>query len=267
MAILLIQSKSWSKVKSDKFLERDRYESRASEVISSLADNEHLVDGADSIDLVIRAPYLAYESLVLSLLSSKSSVLELGAGTGPFTGMLLRTGANVCATDISPMSLEALSLRYQGVGRLVTQVADMECLPFPDVQFDMVTSAGSLSYGDNITVMNEIFRVLKPGGVFVCVDSLNHNPIYRFNRWMHFLRGERTRSTLTRMPKIPLIEQYHTKFGHVDVKFFGGFSWLAPVLVPIFNVEKVARILNRLDEVINVKKSAFKFVLVARKDL
>ena len=116
-------------------------------------------------------------------------------------------------------------------------------------------------------VMNEIFRVLKPGGVFVCVDSLNHNPIYRFNRWIHFLRGERTRSTLIRMPTISLIEQYRMKFGHVDVEFFGGLSWAIPVLASFFGVAKATRILDRLDELINVKKSAFKFVLTARKGL
>ena len=251
----------------DKFLERDRYDGRAKSVLTEFAVGNNSTDGADAINLALRAPYCAYESLVISSLSSNFSVLELGAGTGSFTGMLVRTGANVCATDISPRSLEVLALRYQGIGRLVTQVADMECLPFSDAEFEIVTSAGSLSYGDNIKVMNEIFRVLKPGGVFICVDSLNHNPIYQLNRWMHYLRGQRTRSTLIRMPKISLIEQYRVKFGHVDVQFFGGFSWLIPILVPIFNEERVARILDRLDEIINVKKSAFKFVLVARKGL
>ena len=36
------------------------------------------------------------------------------------------------------------------------EVVDMEKLPF-----DVVCSAGSLSYGDNEVVMNEIYRALK----------------------------------------------------------------------------------------------------------
>lgn len=151
------------------------------------------IEGAQSVDSALRAPYLAYETLLYAHLTKASTVLEVCAGTGLFTGVLRRTGASVFATDMSPKSLEVLKQRHKGVGRLDIQEADIECLPFPDEAFDMVTSAGSLSYGDNLLVMNEIFRVLKPGGVFVCVDSLNHNPIYRFNRWVHYLRGNRTK--------------------------------------------------------------------------
>jgi ubiquinone/menaquinone biosynthesis C-methylase UbiE len=52
----------------------------------------------------------------------------------------------------------------------------MEKLPFADQSFDIIVSAGSLSYGDNDIVMNEIYRVLKLQGVFIAIDSLNNNP-------------------------------------------------------------------------------------------
>jgi ubiquinone/menaquinone biosynthesis C-methylase UbiE len=43
----------------------------------------------------------------------------------------------------------------------------MEKLPFADQSFDLIVSAGSLSYRDNDIVMNEIYRVLKLQGVFI----------------------------------------------------------------------------------------------------
>lgn len=248
----------------DKFLERDRYDRRAQVAITELA-GKYINEGADSFDLPIRAPYLVYESFLHSHLCPSSSVLEIGAGTGPFTGVLLRIGAKVCATDISPRSLEVLERRHQGVGCLETHVVDMECLPFSDEKFDMVTSAGSLSYGNNLLVMNEVFRVLKPGGVFVCVDSLNHNPIYRFNRWVHYLRGNRTLSTLIRMPKVSLIDKYALRFGSVETQYFGAASWTIPLFARLFGDEVAARISDWVDQAVRVRKSAFKFVMIARK--
>jgi ubiquinone/menaquinone biosynthesis C-methylase UbiE len=53
----------------------------------------------------------------------------------------------------------------------------MEKLPFANQSFDIIVSAGSLSYGDNDIVMNEIYRVLKLQGVFIAIDSLNNNNI------------------------------------------------------------------------------------------
>ena len=34
-------------------------------------------------------------------------------------------------------------------------------------------------------VKKEIYRTLKKDGHFICVDSLNHNPIYRLNRFFN----------------------------------------------------------------------------------
>ena len=112
-------------------------------------------------------------------------MLEIGAGTGEFSTTLIALASDgaVTATDISEASLQLLQQRYSNVANLETKVADMEALPFEDESFDVVCSAGSLSYGDNLVVMNEIFRVLRGGGGrFICVDSLNHNPIYKVNR-------------------------------------------------------------------------------------
>jgi ubiquinone/menaquinone biosynthesis C-methylase UbiE len=47
----------------------------------------------------------------------------------------------------------------------------------------LIVSAGSLSYGDNDKVLDEIYRVLKNKGAFIAIDSLNNNPIYRLNRF------------------------------------------------------------------------------------
>lgn len=141
----------------------------------------------------------------------------------------------------------------------------MEKLPFPDSSFDVVVSAGSLSYGDVVLVMNELKRILRPGGVFICVDSLNHNPIYKLNRWVHYVRGNRTISTLERMPTVELIQLYGDLFKVEELKFFGSISWLMPLVNLFFKESIAAELSNGFDGFVKVRRSAFKFVMVAKK--
>ena len=75
-------------------------------------------------------------------------------------------------------SIQYLKSHFIDYPNLTTCLADIECLPFKSNSFDVVVSAGVLSYGIHEVVLNEIHRVLAPGGCFICVDSLNHNPLY-----------------------------------------------------------------------------------------
>ena len=199
------------------------------------------------------------------MIQPNQRVLELGAGTGLHTRALLQTGVPVTASDISPNSLKLLKQKFKNVPcNLKTQVADMENLPFDDSSFDVITSAGSLSYGDPYLVDNEIRRVLRPGGMLICVDSLNHNPVYRANRWLHNMRGNRSKSTLKRMPNLARIRALSEGFSSVNVRFFGAMSFAMPGIARFFG-EKTARAASdRIDQLVGVRRSAFKFVLVAK---
>ena len=105
----------------------------------------------------------------------------------------------------------------------------MEQLPFNDESFDIVCIAGSLSYGDNIKVMKEIHRILVSGGSFIALDSLDNNPIYKLNRYLHYILGNRSKSTLKRMPTLDLISHYALRFSNLEVSYFGSITWLFPI--------------------------------------
>jgi ubiquinone/menaquinone biosynthesis C-methylase UbiE len=188
-------------------------------------------------------------------------VLEIGSGNGINTYALTQTSARVVASDISIHQLKLLRRRINDVTVLV---ADMESLPFAANSFDAVVSAGSLSYGDPALVDAEIQRILRPGGIFICVDSLNHNPIYRLNRWLHYKRGERTRSTLIRMPTMARIQSISRGFKSAEVRYFGAASYLMPFLACIIGQSLAAQFSNAIDCLVRVHYAAFKFVLVAR---
>ena len=209
----------------------------------------------------MRAPYVCYEQYIRRYISKEHTVLEIGSGTGLHTYALVRTGAHVVATDISSHSLDVLKRRIKG--RLTTMTGDMEALPFKDNSFDVICSAGSLSYGEPEAVNAEIVRLLRSGGIFICVDSLNHNPIYRLNRWLHYLRGQRTKSTMVRMPTIGRIQSISKYFDNAEVRYFGTVSYLMPIVSIIAGQEFAAMFSDRVDRLVHVRRSAFKFVLVA----
>lgn len=250
---------------SDKTVEKERYDQRAQKMLQQQSPAAGPI-GSLSLPAYLRQPYTDYEKLLQqNLAAGNKYALEIGAGTGLHTSTLLQSAARVCATDISEHSLEFIRKRFDNPKNLDTRVADIEALPFADGSFDLVANAGSLSYGDNQTVMLEIYRVLKPGGCFICVDSLNHNPVYRANRWLHYKRGNRSLSTLKRMPDLSLIEQYRRTFGQVEVRFFGSISWATPLLRRLISDTRLASLSDHIDRITGVRRAAFKFVMLARK--
>jgi SAM-dependent methyltransferase len=251
-------------VQPDKFIECARYDDRAKVQLDTDSILTSVIIGSETMPTYLRPPYIAYEKKIADLIQPGSRVLELGAGTGLHTLGVLRAGADLVASDISPNALRLLELRFRQIpGQLTTVVADMENLPFEASSFDSIVCAGALSYGDPHVVDAEIRRVLRPGGTLICVDSLNENPVYRMNRWVHWLCGNRSKSTLRRMPNLSRIEALGVGFSDVNVQFFGGLTFVMPVLARLLGADAARLVSDRFDRLCGVRRSAFKFVFVA----
>jgi ubiquinone/menaquinone biosynthesis C-methylase UbiE len=221
--------------------------------------------GAASVPRVLRAPYTAYERAILATLRPGMRILELGSGTGRHSVVLAGSGSEVTCTDVSAGALALLSKRMSSLGRTVRVVpAPMEATPFPDSTFDLAASAGSLSYADPMRLDPELVRILKPGGSFICVDSLNHNPVYRLNRWVHWrIRGNRTRSTLLRMPTLTRMEQLGHRFERWSLRGFGAWSWIWTPMSRIIGHGLAARCNDACDGLPGSRRLSFKFVFEA----
>ena len=163
-------------------------------------------------------------------------------------------------------SLLLLKERFKKFDNLKISVAEIEKLPFTNNKFDFVVSSGTLSYGDNKKVMLEIHRVLKKNGIFICVDLLNNNLIYRVNRWFHYIKGNRSLRTIKQMPSISLIKEYELMFDKIETRFFGSISWLTPLISQILSKKATKIFSDNFDNFFKIKKkSAFKFVMIAKK--
>jgi len=93
-------------------------------------------------------------------------VLEVGVGVGTDHLELAKAGAILTGIDITPRSIELTkkNLKLHGYHSDLL-VADAENLPFEDETFEVVYSFGVLlSVPNTQKAIDEIYRVLKPGG-------------------------------------------------------------------------------------------------------
>ena len=94
-------------------------------------------------------------------LDNHQTVIDLGAGTGKFTGRLLATGAQVIAVEPVAQMLEKLADAWPQVLAVHGTATD---LPLPDASVDVVVCAQAFHWFASAEALTEIARVLKPGG-------------------------------------------------------------------------------------------------------
>lgn len=113
------------------------------------------------------------------------AVLDVGTGTGVLIPHLLRavgpTG-RIVAVDLSPEMLEVA--REKGFPPSVTSLeADVHDLPLPDADFDRVICNAALPhFEDRAHSMQEMVRVLRPGGVLVISHPIGREAVNRRHR-------------------------------------------------------------------------------------
>lgn len=123
----------------------------------------------DAID-----PWLQDEGVV------GKKVLGLAAGGGTHGPLLAMAGAEVTIVDFSDVALQRdRSLaKFESLGNLQTRLAEMQDLSdLPPNSFDIVVHPVSLCYVPSPKIVyQEIFRILRPGGLYVsqqkCSPSL-----------------------------------------------------------------------------------------------
>lgn len=103
-------------------------------------------------------------------LQGAQTALDLGCGVGRHSLALARLGYVTTAIDASLAGLEYSRRAAEEEGlAIIFERGDMTDLPFPDASFDYVLSLNVIYHGDAQVVreaLQEIRRVLKPGGVF-----------------------------------------------------------------------------------------------------
>ncbi len=97
---------------------------------------------------------------------NKKKVLDVGSGNGYVLSKYAIEGAEVFGIDITQEGIDLCRKRFDNLNlQGHFQVADAQKLPFADNSFDCVCSMGVLHHvPDTQKALDEIYRVLKPGG-------------------------------------------------------------------------------------------------------
>ncbi|MCC5639852.1 class I SAM-dependent methyltransferase [Nostoc sp. CHAB 5844] len=119
---------------------------------------------------------LALQGLTIT---SDTQVLDLCCGSGQSTQFLVKISQNVTGLDASPLSLQRAK---RNVPEASYVEAFAEKMPFAENSFDVVHTSAALHemQPEQLRqIIQEVYRVLKPGGVFTLVDfHAPNNPIF-----------------------------------------------------------------------------------------
>ena len=134
-------------------------------------------------------------------------LLEVGCGMGFDSVELLRRGVRVTATDLTPNAIKLARRHFQllGIQPEDTLTANALDLSFENDTFDAVWANGVLhATGDTLRAIQEIHRVLKPGGRAI----ISH--FYRKPSWMYFLH-RLGRENIEHKDEDPPVNEFYTE--------------------------------------------------------
>ena len=184
--------------------------------------------------------------------------LDVGCGLGYFTDYFAKKGATSTGIDLDERCLEYCNREMQG--DYIHWDLTSFPYPFPDGSFDAVLCSEVLEHiQDNGRVVDEIYRLLKPGGVFVasvpCKEgifgaffkNIGHSQVDDNSLEYHYHKGF-DRNSLTRLLTdhgITVTEIQYTMVAAVEV-FMG--------LTKIFVGKRQAKNIDSQADALNMTK-------------
>jgi len=189
-------------------------------------------------------------------------ILEIGCGTGLFTGKIVDlTGAtDITAIDISPELLEMAKAKYK-VPNFV--LGDAMKLSYPDNSFDVIFGSSVLHHLDMEKTCVELFRVLKKDGRIIFAEPNMINPQIAIQKNVPFIKewlGDSPDETAINRWKF---KKMLFRVGYTDIKIFP-YDFLHPI-VPSFLVNFTEKFGKIIEKVPVLKEIAGSVIILAYK--
>jgi ubiquinone/menaquinone biosynthesis C-methylase UbiE len=112
------------------------------------------------------------------------AMLEVGCDAWvPYVELNGITPGSLVCTNISQKELEGgIEVARHTRLRPAFRIMDAHRLEFPDHSFDVVFGRSILHHLDLETALRDVWRVLRPGGLFLFAEPLDNNPVGRLVR-------------------------------------------------------------------------------------
>jgi len=114
--------------------------------------------------------------------------LEVGSGSGRISLALARRGAQVTLLDNSEAAIQLSKGIFARHGQTASFVhASAFEMPLPDNSFDVVWNSGVIEhflFEDQVRMLGEMLRVLKPDGTLITFNPSHEGRIYRLAKYL-----------------------------------------------------------------------------------
>tara|TARA_X000001036_G_scaffold401251_1_gene406231 strand:- start:746 stop:1489 length:744 start_codon:yes stop_codon:yes gene_type:complete len=177
-------------------------------------------------------------------------ILDYGCGVGSFAEKISKfKPEKIFGIDISEVSIDKANKRAKELNfEAKFSVDNCEKTKFEDNTFDLVYGSGIIHHLETEKSLNEIYRILKPGGDFVFMEPLGTNPI--INLYRKLTPGSRSSD------EHPLIQKdfryIKYKFINTKVRYYGLMTLF---FFPFYKNPEISKFFRLL---INVDQFLFK---------
>ena len=213
----------------------------------------------------------SYKQKVFDFLKPESNILDMGTGGGEFLLSLRHPFKQTSVTEAWEPNLRLCEKKLAPLGITVKQAVDGEPLPYDDAAFDIVLNRHE-SYD-----INEVYRVLKPGGYFITQQVGGSNGL-RLRKFFSENQGLdmpefNLENEVPRFQNAGFSINYKNQF-YGDDKYLdvGAFVWYMKVLpweFPDFSVDKDFEKLLELEKLCEkvgyIPHTQHRFIIIARK--
>lgn len=183
----------------------------------------------------------ALQEAGVTLDMTDKTVLDIGGSGKDMVYWLADRPARIDQVEVSPQS-QALCLNKLAATPAVAEVpvffhtVPAEHLPFDDAAFDIVFSRSTIHHCARPKVLDQVYRVLKPGGLFVFTENYRGRLLHglmRLDRWLR-RRDRGTDDPLHPRHVAYCMEQYARSAAAYKKSVFGMLpfaqarTWIAP---------------------------------------